>query len=195
MGGIKNFLTKKRDDEYGFTIVEIVIVLLLIGILATITYSIAVPKWRERTYYSKAVSETSAIAAAARLYVAQYNTWPPDVHRGVPAALEQFMQSNGINGQWSKGPWPGSYYDWDNWAPNSQYGNTQTVQVSIRFCQPDDTATCQKNFPKESWVTSAWDSYSAVYYCISGDCRSHEVFPASHPGYCINCAQNKSDFY
>lgn len=182
-----------------FTLVELLIVMVVIGILATITYSIAVPQWRERTYFNKAVAETTMLANAVNLYVAKYNAYPPDVNRNIPAGILEFLQVNGQNGgggNWPQGPWPNSVYDWENWPPDPVNGPQQTYQISIRFCQATDPlSVCQAHFPKESWVTSGWDQYSSVYYCISGSCRAHQNYPPSHPGYCINCGNQKSQFY
>ncbi|HKR82485.1 MAG TPA: prepilin-type N-terminal cleavage/methylation domain-containing protein [Candidatus Saccharimonadales bacterium] len=184
------------DDETAFTLVELLIVVVVIGILATITLSVAVPKWRERTYFSKATAETTMLANAVNLYVNKYNDYPADAIRGLPAGLMEFLQVNGQNGvNWPNAPWPNSVYDWDNWPPDAN-GPQQTYQISIRFCQGSDPiSVCQANFPKESWVTNAWDQYSSVYYCISGSCRAHQNYPQSHPGYCLNCGTQKSQVF
>ncbi|HMH30988.1 MAG TPA: type II secretion system protein [Methylomirabilota bacterium] len=188
MGGPNNI---KRPN--GFTIVELVVVITVIGILALITNGFIIRNYRERTHYSRSISELNTMANAVSLYVAKYNAYPDDVTRDIPAGLKEFVQSDGVNANWPNAPWPGSVYDWDNWPPDS-IGPQQTYQISIRFCDPGDTATCKKNFPKEPWVTSDWDSNSAVYFCISGSCRSHQSMPMNHPGYCINCGNAKDIF-
>lgn len=183
----------------GFTLIEIVMVISLLGVLAVLTYSIAVPKWRNRTYYTRAVSEMNTLGNAATLYVAKYNDYPPDVVRDIPAALKEFVQTNGVNTDWPDAPWPGSVYDYDNWPPDSN-GPQQTYQISIRFCNAGDDATCKANAQKylagyaSSTTLNNWDSSSAVFYCIKGSCRSHQNKPMNHPGYCINCGK-KSLFY
>lgn len=184
----------------GFTLVEILVVIVILGILATITFSIAIPKWRERTYYTRAVTEMNNVANATRLYVAQNNTWPPDVVRSIPAELQQFLQVNGINNDWPNGPWPGSVYDWDNWPPDAN-GPLQTYQITVRFCDVGDSPTCKANAKKyltgyaSSTTLDNWDSQSAAYYCLQGSCRSHQSQPISHAGYCINCNGGKSQIY
>lgn len=177
----------------GFTLIEILIVITIIGMLAGLIYGYAVPHYRERTYFTRASAELNTMANAVNLYVAKYNDYPADVTRGIPPGLEEFLQSQQGSNQWPNAPWPGSVFDYDNWPPDSN-GPQQTYQISIRFCAAGDTATCKQNFPKESWVTSSWDSYSAVYYCLKGSCRSHQSKPMDYPGYCINCG-NKSQFY
>ena len=181
MGGTIN--TKKI---HGFTIIEILVVISVIGILSTLTGAFILPNWREKTYYSRAISEMTTMANALTLYASKYNAYPADVSRGIPGGILEFIQTNGVNGSWPSAPWPGSVYDWDNWPPDS-IGPLQTYQISIRFCNPGDEVTCKKNFPKEPWVTSSWDSYSSVYFCISGSCRAHQSQPMNHPAYCINC--------
>jgi prepilin-type N-terminal cleavage/methylation domain-containing protein len=185
------------EEETAFTLVEILIVMVVLGILVTITLSVAVPKWRERTYFTKATAETTMLANAVKLYVVKYNTYPDDANRGIPADLMEFLQVNGQNGvHWPNAPWPNSVYDWDNWPPDPTNGPQQTYQISIRFCQGSDPlSVCKANFPKENWVTSSWDQYSSVYYCISGSCRAHQSYPASHAGYCLNCGTNKNQIF
>lgn len=176
------------DVKNGFTLVEIIIVITVIGALAGITYSYAVPKYRERTYLTRAESELHTQANALTLYVSKYNDYPADTERGIAPGTEEFLQTNGQNNVWPNAPWPGSYYDYDRWD------DLDVIQISIRFCNAGDEATCKKNFPDEPWVTSSWDSYSSVYFCVKGQCRSDHDKPVGYPGYCINCG-GKSQFF
>jgi prepilin-type N-terminal cleavage/methylation domain-containing protein len=186
----------KTKSGEGFTLIELLVVIVVIGILAALTNSFVLPNYRERTYYSTSISDMNTLANAVSLYVAKYNAYPDDVSRGIPSSLDEFLQTNGHNGQWPAiGPWPNSIWDWDNWSPDPVNGPLQTYQLSIRFCQTSDPlSVCKQNFPKESWVTSSWDQYSSVYFCISGSCRSHQDYPSSHPGYCINCGSAGDTF-
>lgn len=171
----------------GFTLIEIVVVISVIGILAGITYSYAVPKYRERTYLTRATAELNTMANALTLYVSKYNDYPAEVARNIPPGTQEFMQGQYV-AAWPDAPWPGSVYDYDRWD------DLGIIQISIRFCPAGDTETCRKNFPDQPWVKENWDSNSSVYYCIKGACRSHQSQPADHPGYCINCG-GKSQFF
>jgi hypothetical protein len=44
-------------------------------------------------------------------------------------------------------------------------------------------------------ILNSWDSYSAMYYCVKGSCRSHQSKPINHPGFCINCGSSQSQIY
>lgn len=186
---------KKRLQ--GFTMVEILVVLVVLGVLAAITYSVAVPKYRQRTYFTRANVELHTMANALTLYVSKYNDYPADVSRAIPAGITEFVQANGQNNVWPNAPWPDSVYDYDRWDTWTYTDPSDLpapiIQISIRFCNQGDDATCKANANKylkgtvSDSVLANWNSYSSVYYCIKGSCRSHASQPANHPGYCINC--------
>lgn len=188
-----------KHKRNGFTLIEIVVVISVIGVLASLVYTLILPKWRERTYYSRSLSELNTMGNALSLYVAKYNDYPPDVSRDVPAGMKEFIQSQAGNNAWPDAPYPGSVYDYDNWAPDAN-GPQHTYQISIRLCNAGDNATCkaraQKYFSEyvDATTLNNWDSDSSVYYCIKGSCRSHQNRPMTHPGYCINCGKKGNIF-
>ncbi len=192
-------LGMKSLKNVGFTLIEIMMVVTLIGIIAAITYSITVPRYKERSYYTRSISETNTMANAFQLYLAKYNDYPPDVNRDIPAGIKEFIQSQQGNAAWPDAPYPGSVYDYDNWPPDSN-GPEHTYQISIRMCNPGDNATCKANAQKyldkyvDATILNNWDSNSAMYYCLKGSCRSHQTKPMSHPGYCINCGKKSQVF-
>lgn len=174
----------------GFTLIELTVIISVIGILALLTTAVIIPGSKEKTRHTKAMSEMSTLSDAAHLYTAKYNEYPADSPNTIPAGLNEFIKSDGVDSKWPSGPWPGSTYSFNNW-PADENGNQQTYQITLRFCDPGDDATCKKNFPKESWVKDDWDSYSSIYMCISGSCRSDQYKPVSHPGMCMNCGTTK----
>lgn len=160
-------------------------VVVIIAILAAITYS-SFGNSQERTYFNRAQAELTTLANATKLYVIKYNVYPADVSRGLPSGIQEFVSQSSQNAIWPGGPWPGSVYDYDNWNING----VQTVQISIRFCPAGAPDTSQCSFPKEPWANN-FGVDSAVYYCITGSCRSHANQPVNYPGYCVNCPGNK----
>jgi len=159
--------------EKGFTLIELLVVMAIIGLLSAITLS-SLGIARDRANLSRLQIEFRSFGTAMELYLFDFDGYPPDVSRNVPAGIQAYL----AGGSWPIGPYTGSVYDWDNITGGDPY-----VQLSLRFC---DILGNNCNFPNESWA-AGFDSYSAVYYCFQGNCRSHPSRPVSHPGYCINC--------
>lgn len=187
-----------RKSQHGFTIVEICVVIVVMGILAGLTYTVIVPRYRERTYYTRLTAETGSMSDAIKLYVAKYNDYPADVSRDVPGEIKEFLQGQYLD-SWPDAPYPGSVYDYDNWPPDGN-GPNHTYQISMRMCPVGQHAVCKANAQKylDNFVPQAtldnWDADSSVYYCIKGSCRSHQNKPMNHPGYCLNCGKSSQIF-
>jgi len=164
-----------------FTLIELLLVISIIGILA----SLILPSYlaaRNAAYLARNKAEFKSIATALELYTNDHGNYPPDANRDLPPGLEPYLGP----GVWPKAPWPGSVYDWDNWAPADLAYNPkeQVYQISVRFCPLGQPSACV--FPKEPWAQN-FDYYSAVYFCVGGPCRPHSSQPINHPGYCLNC--------
>ncbi len=184
-GYIRTRMRIKRLTGNGFTLIEIMIVMVIIGILAaTLVYNSS-RNAKSKTYLNRAEAEVVTIANAIKLKVQESNVYPADVNRDLPPGIEQYIGTP--NDEWPDAPWPGTVYDYENWDS----GNT--IQISIRFCDVGDNATCKANAQKylkgvvSDSVLNAWDAKSSVYFCIKeGSCRSHQDNPVTHPGYRIN---------
>lgn len=162
----------------GFTLIELLVVVAIIGVLGAVVL-VSLGSARDSAYLGRAKLEFRNIASALELYkFSNYDQYPVDAPRDVaPGGLETYISG----GLWPKGPWPGSFYDWDNWTIEGE----KVYQISIRFCPSGGgISTCR--FPKASWA-SGFGVNSAVYYCVQGSCRSHESEDVSYPGYCVNC--------
>ncbi len=189
----------KQSGRNGFTLIEIMVVITVIGILSVLVYSLIIPKWRARTYYTRSLAEMNSMGNALNLYVAKYNDYPPDEVRNVPAGLKEFLQSQQGNDSWPEAPFPGSVYDWDSWPPDSN-GPQQTYQISVRFCSVGDNAGCKAAAKKylagyvSDSVLNNWTAESSMYYCVKGSCRSHQNKPMDFPGFCVNCG-NKGQVF
>jgi prepilin-type N-terminal cleavage/methylation domain-containing protein len=167
----------------GFTLIELLMVISIIGILTMIVLPV-VSSARSAVYLLQAKLELRAIAAELENYFSIHGAYPPDANNDFPPGVQDELN---LNDDWPAGPWPGSVYYWDTWSPGQlQYQPKAHVkQISLRFC-PVVGQTIDCSFPAGPWSQN-FDSYSAVYQCISGPCRAHSSQPATHPSYCINC--------
>ena len=168
-------------SRQGFTLIELMMVISIIGLLAAIVFSALGPA-RENARVAQTKEEFHSLANALELYANDTGGYPPDVDRGLPPGIEKYLSGS----NWPNAPWPGSVFDWDAWAPGdlAYAPNQQVYQISVRFCPVGQPTQCV--FPKEPWAAN-FDYYSAVYYCVSGPCRAHSSQPTNHPAYCINC--------
>jgi prepilin-type N-terminal cleavage/methylation domain-containing protein len=167
----------------GFTIIELLVVVVVIGILATVLISLFGRGSREKAYYTRTTTELNSISNAIALYIDKYNDYPAEISRDLPAEIKSSLTSSGTSGL-PNAPYPDSIYDYENWV--DPLDGSQIIQISVRFC-PDSGPKSACRFPNEAWVTSAWDIKSALYYCIKGKCRSHISEPVTYPGKCVNC--------
>jgi prepilin-type N-terminal cleavage/methylation domain-containing protein len=169
-----------KSEHGGFTLIEVLIVIAILVILGSIIGT-NVFLARDRAYMSRALMEFRSLSQALEFYRIDRGEYPADVSRGLPPGLEAYLAGE----HWPGAPWPGSVYDWDNWAdPNFQ--GQRIIQFSIRFCPLGEINPANCNFPREAWAAN-FGVNSAVYYCVQGNCRSHIAEPIDYPGYCVNC--------
>ncbi|MEI7719734.1 MAG: type II secretion system protein [bacterium] len=168
------------NGKRGFTLLEILIVVTVVGLLAALA-TLASYDTLQQSRMTRAQEELRNVYTALKLYANDHGgAYPPDTNRDVPPGLEKYL----AGGVWPQAPWPNAVFDWENWAPGALAypPQAQVYQISIRFCDTNGNCT----FPNEPWA-AGFDTNSAVYYCISGQCRAHSSQPVNHAGYCVNC--------
>lgn len=112
-------------EKGGFTLVEIMIVVVIIGILATLSVS-AYLSTRRRSQATIIANDLRTFAAAFEVYALEIGTWPSDVGPGtVPP---------GMQGRISKFTEPtviGGNFDWDY--------NTHGITAGVAVYNPTTT--------------------------------------------------------
>jgi prepilin-type N-terminal cleavage/methylation domain-containing protein len=161
-----------KINKKGFTLIELLVVVAIIGVLAVLIVS-SLAAARNKAYSARTLQEFRSFQQAMELYLNDNGNYPADVSRNIPAGVEAYLGG----GSWPDGPYPGSVYDWDNITQHDY------IQISLRFCDVNGD-NCR--FPSEAWAQD-FDSYSAMYWCFKGECRSHPNRPINHPGFCVNC--------
>lgn len=104
----------------GFTLVEIMIVMVIIGLLAALAIP-AVRRVHTQARVNAFLNDLRIGRDGFETYALAHGTWPPDGGSGVPAEIDGYISSTKFNG-----PTPlGGNWDWDY----QQFGVTAGLSV------------------------------------------------------------------
>lgn len=141
----------------GFTLIEVLITITVIGALSGIVYYVSVGRTNERSRFNATISDLTQVGQAMKIYLAANNAYPPDAAAGtMPAGFTSSIS------KWPAGQWQGSEYDYDTWIEGGQ----TVAQVSLRLCSTSPCTT-----PTGAWATGL-NVNSTMFYCVTGNCRS-----------------------
>ncbi len=113
--------------KHEFTLVEIMIVVAIIGLLATIAFP-AYDEARKRSQVNRFAKDIKVATAAFEMYAIENGGFPPDTTPGVmPNGMADYL--DGMD--WSGATTLGGKWDWDN----GQFGFTAGVSVYLPDCE------------------------------------------------------------
>lgn len=160
------------NKEKGFSLIEILIVIAILGILTVGTFLAVRPMERFRAAQrTRADIALEALAKAVQLYNTDNGGAYPDEMDGIPAELNPYVSDLS---QLDKGPWEGSYYDYDNYQGMDCVDDDAetTIQVAIRnvpYHNPNGS---------NDWT---------LYYVVEGSGTPNCVGTNWNNGECVNC--------
>lgn len=151
-----------RKKYLGFTIVEIMVVISIIGILATLV-TINIVGAKKRSNYTKILTDMDSIADAIKLYREETGAWPVDQNRNTLPTEPTFAQ---YLPSWPKSPCSSIVYDYEN-QPQPGPGNLY-VGITMKY-YPSDGRLFSSSWPPDIlyyydiYNLSQWDSISVTY--------------------------------
>ena len=101
-------ITRRRSSEAGFTLIELMIVVVIIGILAAVGIPMYI-NFQENAKVGRTASELRSLSQAFVAYYASTGSYPPDSHLTLPTGMDEYINP----AIWANGTPIGGTYNWE----------------------------------------------------------------------------------
>ena len=111
-------MNARQNNQSGFTLVELLVVVIILGVLSALAYP-AYSAVVRRARYAEARQQMSSMAREVQIYHIENGSYPPDVNPDTqPKGIMNWPESDDV-------PYE-SFYDYDHWGIG---GNQCYVQI------------------------------------------------------------------
>lgn len=150
------YMRTRRSSSHGFTLVEIMIVVVIIGLLA----ALAIPAYarvQRASKNSRTVNDFRVFSQAFEIYCTQNGFWPNNVGAGIVPSLPIPMTGDFRTETWQSPTAIGGQWNWDK----GNFGITAAISISSFTCDDSQLAEIDAKLDDGNLTTGNFQKVAA----------------------------------